>query len=139
MLPIKLDDTTTKEVKNLALWVRQAKIKADKLKKNKVMCVDEARETNVRPLLDMLGYTNIPGHLASVQRITGESSIDNPRGDHLLLVFPLSVEAEPKSIGSGNEHIAGKTFKPGTYIKLTKTLELEARLDFLLVSLPEGM
>lgn len=52
-----LDDLT-----NLASWVRlDARMEAEKGKKNILVCVDKGtRETKVRPLLEKLGYANIP-------------------------------------------------------------------------------
>ncbi|KAJ5488516.1 hypothetical protein N7539_003406, partial [Penicillium diatomitis] len=122
---------------NLASCVHMsAKLEPEKGKKNLLVCVDKARETKVRLLLEKLGYANIPGHLASLKRVCGKTSIDKPDDDRCLLFSPLSIGLGPESIGSGNMQVTGEALKPGTYIQLMETLELEAQLDCLIVLLP---
>jgi hypothetical protein len=67
------------------------------------------------------------GHFALLLRICGKASIEKPENDdRTLLFFPLS----------GNVQVAGEILKPGNYIQLTKTLDLDAQLDCLIVVLP---
>ncbi|KAJ6076652.1 hypothetical protein N7499_008633 [Penicillium canescens] len=115
------------ELEILASWVSQSEMKEAKGKKNLLECVDKARETKARPLLEKLGYATIRGHFALLLRICGKASIEKPEDDdRTLLFFPLS----------GNVQVAGETLKPGNYIQLTKTLDLDAQLDCLIVVLP---
>ncbi|KAJ5348561.1 uncharacterized protein N7506_001814 [Penicillium brevicompactum] len=137
MPPTEIKTDALQEFNELASWVhRNAKMEPEKGKENKLVCTDKAREAKVRPLLEKLGYANIPGHLASLQRIFGKALIEKPNDDRSVLFFPLSIGSGPESIGSGNMHVAGETLKPGTYIQLTETLELNEQLDCLIVLLP---
>jgi ABC-type transport system involved in cytochrome bd biosynthesis fused ATPase/permease subunit len=61
MASTNIDDAALEELRKLASWVSQsAKMEADKVKRNVMVCVDKSREANVRPLLEKLGYANIP-------------------------------------------------------------------------------
>lgn len=50
------------DLRNLASWVRlEARMEAEKGKRNILVCVDKGtREAKVWPLLEKLGYANIP-------------------------------------------------------------------------------
>ncbi|KAJ5875177.1 uncharacterized protein N7473_012524 [Penicillium subrubescens] len=119
MASTKIDDAALEELRKLASW-----IEADKVKRNVMVCVDKAREANVRPLLEKLGYANI------------QSTIDKPDDNRSLLLFPLSIGSENNE--SGSIQVEGQTLRPRSYIKLTETLKLDAStdLDCLIVMLP---
>ncbi|KAJ6096124.1 hypothetical protein N7486_006870, partial [Penicillium sp. IBT 16267x] len=90
----------------------------EKGKNNLLVCVDKAREAEVRPLLEKLEYANIPVK----ENLCGKTSIDKPDDDRFLLFFPLSIGSGPESIVSGNMQVAGEVLKPGTYVQLMETL-----------------
>lgn len=61
MAPTEIKTDALPDLTNLATWVHlSAKMEAEKGKKNLLVCVDKAREAKVRPLLETLGYANIP-------------------------------------------------------------------------------
>jgi len=67
------------------------------------------------------------GHFALLLRIYGKASIEKPdKDDRTLLFFPLP----------GDVQVDGEVLTPGTYIQLTKTVDLDAQLDCLIVVLP---
>ncbi|OGE47103.1 hypothetical protein PENARI_c063G04804 [Penicillium arizonense] len=138
MPPTNIADDAFLELKNLATWVyKTAEMGEEKGEKNLSRCMDkEAREAKVRPLLEKLGYDKIQGHLVGLLRIYGSSSIEKPDNYRSLLFFPLSIGSGPESIVSGEVQVAGEVLKPGTYIQLTSTLNLDAQLDCLIVLLP---
>lgn len=127
-MPADIKPDALPELKSLATWVSQsAEMKEAKGKKNLLECVDKDRETKARPLLEKLGYA--AGHSALLLRICGKASIekrDTDTDSRTLLFFPLS----------GDVQVGGEVLKPGTYVQLTKTLDLDAQLDCLIVVLP---
>ncbi|KAJ6063447.1 uncharacterized protein N7446_007567 [Penicillium canescens] len=126
-MPTDINADALPELESLAAWVSQIEMKEEKGKKNLLECMDEAREAKARPLLEKLGYATIQGHYALLLRICGKASIEKPEEDkRTLLFFPLS----------GDVQVAGEVLKPGTYIRLTKTLDLDAHLDCLIIVLP---
>ncbi|OQD97650.1 hypothetical protein PENSOL_c011G05008 [Penicillium solitum] len=127
-MPTDIKADALPELEILASWVSQsAEMKEEKGRKNLLTCVDKAREAKARPLLEKLGYATIRNHFALLLRICGKASIEKPENDNrTLLFFPLS----------GNVQVAGEVLKPGNYIELTKTLDIDAQMDCLLVVLP---
>jgi hypothetical protein len=58
-MPTDIEADALLELKRLAEWVRIAEMKEAKGKKNLLECMDMARETKARPLLEKLGYAKI--------------------------------------------------------------------------------
>ncbi|KAJ6119052.1 hypothetical protein N7471_013003 [Penicillium samsonianum] len=127
-MPTNINADALPELESLAAWVSQsAEMKEEKGKKNLLGCVDKDREAKARPLLEKLGYATMQGHFALLLRICGKASIEKLDEDNrTLLFFPLS----------GDVQVAGEVLKPGTYIPLVKTLDLDAQLDCLIIVLP---
>lgn len=58
-MPTNIKADALPELQSLAAWVRSADMKEYNKRKNLLECVDEARETEARPLLEKLGYASI--------------------------------------------------------------------------------
>ncbi|KAJ5288100.1 hypothetical protein N7478_003786 [Penicillium angulare] len=120
-MPTPVPSDALPKLQELATWVSQsAEMKGSK--PELLECVDNDRKEKARPLLEKLGYANIK-HTALLLRICGKASIAKPISCKLLF-FPLSGE---------DVNIDGEILTSGTYIELTKTLELDARLDCLIL------
>ncbi|KAJ5660907.1 uncharacterized protein N7484_000279 [Penicillium longicatenatum] len=124
-MPTNIKADALPALERLAAWVRSADMKEYNREKNLLECVDEAREIEARPLMEQLGYAT-RGHGALLLRICGKASIEKHDDGRTLLFFPLS----------GDVQVAGEVLEPGTYTKITKTLDLDAQLDCLIVILP---
>lgn len=64
-------------------------------------------------------------------RIAGKAEI-NPAPNYRSLFFPLTINSEKEEL-----QVAGEVLTPGDYIPITSSLILDARLDCLIVLLPE--
>lgn len=119
----KIQADAVPELESLAKWVSSAEMKEEKGEINLLACVDTAREKNAAPLLKKLGYTT--GHSVLLLRICGETTIKKPDG-RTLLFFPLSSDVQ----------VEGETLQPGSFIRHTKHLKLDTRLDCMIVIPP---
>lgn len=139
-MPTNIQADAFPELESLAKWVSSAEMKEEKGKINLLGCVDEAREEKARPLLKKLGYITVlrsnlfkwenesdqvQGHSVLLLRICGKASITKPDG-RTLLFFPLS----------GDVQVEGEILEPGSFIQLTKSLDLDTRLDCMIIILP---
>ncbi|KAJ6016449.1 hypothetical protein N7540_011040 [Penicillium herquei] len=130
----KFNVDAQQDFEDLVKWVKDAQMEPERGKRNRLVCVDKGREEKVRPFLVKLGYAKVP-HLASLQRICGDSSIDKPDDKDSVLVFPLSIAPTSEGTSPENIQVSGVVLEPGTYVRLTKTLQLNAFLDYLMISL----
>ncbi|KAJ5100974.1 hypothetical protein N7456_007026 [Penicillium angulare] len=125
-MPTPIPSDALPKLQELATWVSQS-AEMKESKPELLECVDNDRKKMARPLLEKLGYADIQ-HNALLLRICGKASITKPKDDpRRLLFFPLSGE---------DVNVDGEILTSGTYIQLTKTLDLDARLDCLIVVLP---
>ncbi|CRL27036.1 unnamed protein product [Penicillium camemberti] len=95
--------------------------------KNTFRCVDKDRHIKLHPLLDLLGYRQIKVKISG----PGKAEI-NPAPNYRSLFFPLTIDSEKEEL-----QVAGEVLTPGDYIPITSSLILDARLDCLIVLLPE--
>ncbi|KAJ5799021.1 hypothetical protein N7451_009111 [Penicillium sp. IBT 35674x] len=56
----KFNPDAQQEFEDLVSWVKSAQMEPERGKKNRLVCVDKAREERVRPFLVKLGYANVP-------------------------------------------------------------------------------
>ncbi|KAJ5375699.1 hypothetical protein N7517_007705 [Penicillium concentricum] len=130
-----IDEGAMLNLKELSAWAFTS-IQMEMEMRNFFRCVDEDRHAKVRPFLSHLGLDRQIGYGYKICRVTGRVALQKS-SDFQALLFPLSIGAGSRSIGSGEAMINVGLLKPGYWIEITTVIVIDALMDCLIVLLPE--
>ncbi|EEH34992.1 hypothetical protein PAAG_06039 [Paracoccidioides lutzii Pb01] len=119
-----LDNDAKRDLDELAEWFRTAEMVAQG--ESTWRCVDIAKFQKINPLLTKLDVDK-DGCKFTLYRISGCMTIQKGPGLHNFF-FPLL----------GTVDIHGVRLEPGKFTRFTTDQDIDAQLDFLVISVPEA-
>ncbi|CAG7946663.1 unnamed protein product [Penicillium nalgiovense] len=129
------DEEAVLKLKELSVWAftcMQMEMEMD----NFFRCVDDNRHAKVHPFLSRTGFNHLKGFGYKICRVTGKITLKKA-AHYRTILFPLSIGAGSRSIGSGELMTDFGVLKPGHWAEINSVFVVDALMDCLIVLLPE--